>query len=130
MVARPCIDLVAGPEPPDLGANPDDYPGNIVPQNERRTIGQYELEFSVPDLGVQKVHRSCMNSNQDIVVAQLRLWHVGQAQNSFPSVFVDNECPHHSVFSNGSRRQASRKVRAFGTKSAWFWKIPPCPASS
>src|SRR5215212_3151784 len=99
MIARPCINFLAHLEPRDLEASPDDCAGDIVPQNEGWTIRQYKLEFSVTDLGVQKIHSSCMNSNQDIVVAQLRLWQVGQAQSAFLFVFVDNECLHR-VFSN------------------------------
>src|SRR4051794_24254208 len=99
MIARPCINFVAHLETSDLKASPDDYAGNIVPQNERRTIRQYKIEFSVPELGIQKIHRGCVNSNQDIVVPQLRLWHVGKAQSAFLFVFVDDECLH-GVFSD------------------------------
>ena len=99
MIAWPCINFVAHLEAGDLEASPDDYAGNIVPEHEGRSIRQYKLEFSVAEFGVQKIHSTCMNSNQDIVVPQHRLWHVGQAQSAFLFVFVDDECLH-SVFSD------------------------------
>ena len=121
MIARPCIDLVARLEPPDLRANPGDDPGNVVAQNEGRTIRQEEFELSVPHLGVQKVHTCCVNSNHDIIVSHLRLRYFGQAQSALLFVFVDNECLHGVLQSEIlSRRQAPRKDKAFGTKSAWF----------
>src|SRR5688500_18904830 len=77
MIARPRIDLVARLEPPDLGAILGVDPGDNVAQNVELTLRQYELELYVPGLGVEYVHSSCMNSNQDVVVPQLRFWHVG-----------------------------------------------------
>ena len=39
-IARPRIDLVADLEPPDLGASPDHRSGDVVPEDEGRTIGE------------------------------------------------------------------------------------------
>jgi hypothetical protein len=33
------------------------------------------------------------------------------------------------ALSRGHSRHASRKARASATKSPWYWKTPPCPAS-
>ena len=91
MIARPGIDLIPRLEP--LGADPDAHnrASHVVPKDERRAIGQEQLEFAIPDLGVEQVHGGCMDAHQNILGTHGWLWHIGQTQRAVFLVFFDKK---------------------------------------
>ncbi len=60
-------------------------------QNEGRAIGQEQLEFAIPYLGIQKVYRCGVDANQHIICTDLRFGNVGQAQRPLLVVFLYDE---------------------------------------
>src|SRR5216110_1943569 len=79
ILANPGIDLVAGFESLDARAPPNDHPRQLVAEDERQSIGQELLEFSVPDLGIQRVHARGLDLNQDIALANIRSRYVAHS---------------------------------------------------
>ena len=93
-IVRSRIDLVPGLEQPHESADPDDFPGNVVAQDERHAVRQEHLEVAMADLGVEQVHPCGMDLDQDLVVAQLGRRHVGPPERALLSIPVENECFH------------------------------------
>ena len=63
-------------------------------QNERQAIRQNALELAVSDLGIQKIDTSGVNLDQDVILAQFRVWHVASPQTVGASVTIEDECLH------------------------------------
>jgi hypothetical protein len=61
-------------------------------QNERQAIPQNELELAVSDFGIQKVDTSGVNLHQDVILPQLRVWHVANPHTVGTSVTIEDEC--------------------------------------
>jgi hypothetical protein len=62
-----------------------------VTQNDGRAIGENELELSIPDLGIQKIEPSRVDLDEDIVIPERRLRHVGEAQGALFLVSIEDE---------------------------------------
>jgi len=93
-VSRPRIDFVAGLESTHSSSDPDHDPGHVMAQNERQAISQNELELAVSDFGIQKVYASGVNLDQDVILAQLRVWHFASPHTVGASVTIEDECLH------------------------------------
>src|SRR5436309_6337115 len=91
---RPRIDFVAGLESTHSRSDPDHDPGHVMAQNERQAIPQNELELAVSDFGIQKVYTSGVNLDQDVILPQLRVWHVASPHTVGAAVSSDAECLH------------------------------------
>ena len=48
----------------------------------------------VPDLGIQKVDTSGVDLDQDVILRQLRVWHVANSDTIGTSVTIEDECLH------------------------------------
>ena len=94
VLVRSRVDLVAWLELPHPRPDPDHDTGHVVAQDERRAIGQDELELPVPDLGVQGVDARGVDLDQHVVLAHLGLRHLAGPKAAAASVAVDDECPH------------------------------------
>ena len=93
-VSRPRIDFVAGLESTHSRSDPDHDPGHVMAQNERQAIRQNALELAVSDFGIQKVDASGVNLDQDVILPQLRVWHVASPHAVGASVTIEDECLH------------------------------------
>src|SRR5437870_1130949 len=91
IVVWPGIDLVARFEAQHARANSDDDPSHLIAQNEREAIRQKAFELSVSDFGIQQVDPSGVDLDQDVILPQLRLWHVASPQSILASITLDNE---------------------------------------
>ena len=91
VVTGASVDCVPHLEPPHICADADDGSGHVVPKDERRAIGQEQLELAIAKLAVQLVERGSVNPHQNVIRIQLRLGHVGQAQRALLLVLVDNK---------------------------------------
>ena len=94
VIARPREDLVPYLKAHDLGPSLDNCSGDVVPQNEGRTVGQNKLELSIPDLGVKEVHSRGVNLDQDIIVLPFRFWNAGEAQGALLFILINDERLH------------------------------------
>ena len=63
-------------------------------QNERQAIRQNALELAVSDFGIQKVDTSGVNLDQDVILAQLRVWHLAGPNAIGASITIEDECLH------------------------------------
>ena len=63
-------------------------------QNERQAIRQNALELAVSEFGIQKVDTSGVNLDQNIILAQLRVWHFTSPHTVGASVTIEDECLH------------------------------------
>src|SRR5438128_11807093 len=106
-VSRARIDFVAGLESTHSRSDPDHDPGDVMAQNERQAIRQNALELAVSDFGIQKVDTSGVNLDQDVILAQLRVWHVASPHTIGASVTIEDECLH--------RRSACESQATAGT---------------
>ena len=91
VVARTGVDLIPCLEAAHIPADAHNGSGQIVAKDERRLVGQEQLELAVPDLAVQKVDRGGLNAHQNIIRANLRFRHVGQTERALLLVFVDDK---------------------------------------
>src|SRR5204863_9407227 len=98
-VSQPCIDFVAGRESTHSRSDADNDPGDIMAQNERQGIPQNELEVAVSDFGIQKVDTSGVNLDQDVILPQLRVWHLASPHTVGASVTIEDECLHECCLS-------------------------------
>ena len=94
MVSRARIDLVAGLESPHSRSDPNHDPGHVMTQNERQAIRQDEFELAASDLGIQQVHASGVDLDQNIIVPQLRVWHFADPYADLASIAIEDECFH------------------------------------
>src|SRR5437764_8996262 len=116
---RPRIDLVTELESPHVKPDPDQYPTDIVPQNERQSIRQNELELSVSDLGIQDVYAGSVDTDQYVRVPQFRLRHFDKPDPVILSITFDDERLHdflslilrRSLLSKWYRVSASRRKK-------------------
>jgi hypothetical protein len=88
------IDFVAEFEPPHSRSDLDHDPSHVISEDERQAIRQDELELSIPDLRIQRVYTSGMYPNQDVVLAQLGVWHLAKPQALLAPITIDNKCLH------------------------------------
>jgi hypothetical protein len=93
-VSRSRIDFVTGLESTHSRSDPDHDPGHVMAQDERQAIPQNQLEFPASDLGIQKVHASGVNLDQDVILPQIRIWHFGSPETVGASVTIKDECLH------------------------------------
>ena len=93
-VGRPRIDFVAGLESTHSRSDADHDPGHVMAQNERQAIPQKGLELAVSDFGIQKVHTSGVNLDQDVILPRFRIWHVASPHAIGASVTIEDECLH------------------------------------
>jgi hypothetical protein len=63
-------------------------------EDERQAIRQNALELAVPDFGIQKVDASRVNLDQDVILSQLRIWHVTSPYAIGASVTIEDDCLH------------------------------------
>ena len=63
-------------------------------QNKRQAIRQNELELAVSNFGIQEVDTSGVNLDQDVILAQLRVWHLAGPHAIGASVTIEDECLH------------------------------------
>ena len=63
-------------------------------QNEREAIRQNALELAVSEFGIQKVDTSGVNLDQNIILAQLRVWHFASPHTVGASATIEDECLH------------------------------------
>ena len=63
-------------------------------QNQRQAIRQNALELAVSDFGIQKVDARGVNLDQDVILPQLRVWHVARPHAVGASVTIEDECLH------------------------------------
>ena len=85
------MDETVGRVLPHLRPDLDHHPGHIVTQDEGRAIGQDELELSVPDLAVQRVHAGRVHLHQRLVVTQDRIRHACRPQRALFPVAIENK---------------------------------------
>src|SRR3954447_3369877 len=74
-------------------------PATSCPRTNKPTIRKKKLEFSITNLGVQEIHSSRVNPDQDIIVLQFGLWHIDQKQSALLLVLLNDEGLH-LAFSN------------------------------
>src|SRR5438045_2977051 len=95
IVVWPRIDLVAWLESPHARSDSDDDPSHFIAQNEREAIRQHEFELSISDFGIQQVDTSGVDLHQDVILPQLRVWHVASPHAILASITIDDEGLHH-----------------------------------
>src|SRR6266700_3563387 len=95
IVVWPRIDLVAWLEAPHSRSDSDDDPSHLIAQNEREAIRRKEFELSVSDFGIQQVDTSGVDLDQDVILPQLRVWHVASPHAILASITIDDKCLHH-----------------------------------
>jgi hypothetical protein len=93
-VRRPRIDFVAGLESTHSRSDPDQDPGHVMAQNERRAIGENALELAVSDFRIQNVDTGGLDLDQDVILPQLGVWHVARTHTVGASVAIEDECLH------------------------------------
>src|SRR5690606_10952346 len=94
-----CIDLVTGLELPHSRTNPADNASEIIAQNQRQAARQNEFKLSVPDLDIHRVYAGGVYLNQNIILAQYRLWHFTSPYSVPASIMIDDECFHKIIVS-------------------------------
>src|SRR2546423_3600995 len=98
IVVWPRIDLVAWLESLHSRSDSDDDPSHLIAQNEWEAIRQKAFELSVSDFGIQQVDTSGVDLDQDVILPQLRLWHVASPHAILASITIDDEGLHHMFF--------------------------------
>src|SRR5436190_313477 len=98
IVVWPRIDLVAWLESLHSRSDSDDDPSHLIAQNEREAIRQKAFELSVSDFGIQQVDTSGVDLDQDVILPQLRVWHVASPHAILASIAIYDECLHHMFF--------------------------------
>jgi hypothetical protein len=88
------IDLVAWLEALHSRSDSDDDPSHLIAQNEREAIRQKAFELSISDFGIQQVDTSGVDLDQDVILPQLRLWHVASPHAILASITIDEKCFH------------------------------------
>ena len=94
VLVRSCIHLVAGLESPHARSHSDYDSCQLVTENERQSIRQEQFEFSVSDLGIQWVHTSSVDLNQDVILPHFRVWNFAGPHAICASIAIDDECFH------------------------------------
>lgn len=79
-VIGPGVDLVAHLDSTDARADTHHDAGHVVPEHERRSVRQDELEFAVSNLDVDQVDCSRVDLDQHLVGTQFRLRHVASTE--------------------------------------------------
>ena len=127
-VARTGVDLVTDLEVAHVGADLGDHAGHVVAEHEGRLALDQPLELAVAGHLVQRVDARGAHPDEDVASSDGRLGHVGGARTVL-AVLLDDECLHDGGPLRVGECQAARKSSASGTNSAWYWKMPPWPAS-
>ncbi|HZR36521.1 MAG TPA: hypothetical protein VFA75_14205 [Nevskia sp.] len=65
-----------------------------MPQDERQPVFQQELEFAVPDLGIERVHAGGVDADQYIIVLQGRIGDVCDPHVVLFSITVEEKSFH------------------------------------
>ena len=68
--------------------------GDVMAQNERQRIPEEDLELAVPDFRIKKIDTSGVNLDQDVILAQLRVWHLAGPHAIGASITIEDECLH------------------------------------
>src|SRR5439155_6093667 len=97
VLVRSCIHLVAGLESPHARSHSDYDSCQLVTENERQSIRQQQFEFSVSDLGIQWVHTSSVDLNQDVILPHFRVWNFAGPHAICASIAIDDECLHDAL---------------------------------
>ena len=86
------VDLVARREAPDLRADADDGPGDVVPEDERELVREDLLELARADLLVELVQAGRPDLDEDVAVPDGGLGDVRLVQRAL--VLRDDERSH------------------------------------
>jgi hypothetical protein len=92
--------LVTDVESPHPRSHPNNFPGDVVSQNEWHPLGQDEFELAAADLGVEQVHTGRVDLDQHLAVGGHRFWHVGDPALIARFVAVDDEGLHGWIWRN------------------------------
>src|SRR6185295_15458723 len=84
----------AGLESPRAGSHSDYGSCQLVTENERQSIRQEQLEFTVSDLGIQGVHTSSVDLNEEVILPHFRVWNFAGPHAICASIAIDDECFH------------------------------------
>src|SRR5688572_6569741 len=106
ILMRPAIHFVARLEPSHAPPDADNDSRDVVAEDQRQPIGQDALEFSVPELGIQRIQAGGMDLDQDVIVPHVRLRHVTEPPTVLALVAIDDESLHGWARTGGSGRVA------------------------
>jgi hypothetical protein len=98
IVVRACIDFIAGLEVANASADTHDRSGHVVAQDQGEAVGKNQFEFAALGLRVQGIDARRVDPDQDVIVPDLGVGHVGNAANFFLSVPIDDESFHGGFF--------------------------------
>src|SRR6266702_7603383 len=99
ILVRSRIDFIARFESQYARSDADNNPGQIVAQNQWKTIRQNELELSVSDFAIERVHAGGVNLDQYVVLAQFGDGHIAGSYAILAPISIDDECLHHGSLS-------------------------------
>src|SRR5260221_947136 len=138
VLGRSRIHLVAGLESPHARSDSDYDACQLVTENERQSITQEQLEFSVSDLGIQWIHASSVDLDQDVILPHFRVWNFAGPHAICASIAIDDECFHvapigasspqlrHSVIRLWTYDSCKSRLRPFhqtGMQNPHLWRL-------
>src|SRR5258706_14913221 len=126
VLGRSRIHLVAGLESPHARSDSDYDACQLVTENERQSITQEQLEFSVSDLRIQWVHASSVDLDQDVILPHFRVWNFTGPHAICASIALDDECFHVALLSTIAyfSRTGVRGSDAIGASSRRSFRMP------